>query len=64
MYCAGLFFVFVYICIVVGNPVIKRGGLRIPLTGLTLPHLCVCPKSGPAFQHYIISLSAFLCSSS
>jgi len=27
MYCAGLFFVFVYLCIVVGNPVIKRGGL-------------------------------------
>jgi len=24
-------------------------GVGIPLTGLTLPHFCACPKSGPEF---------------
>jgi hypothetical protein len=35
----------VYICIDVGDPVIKRGRL----TGLTLSHFCACPKPGPGF---------------
>ena len=29
---------------------IKRGGAWIPLTGLTPPHFCYCPKPGPAFS--------------
>jgi hypothetical protein len=32
----------------VGDPVINRVG--VPSTGLTSPHFCTCPKSGPGFQ--------------
>jgi hypothetical protein len=48
-----IFLSFVYTCIAVGDPVIKRGGLRssyqegrvrILLTGLTLPLFCACTK--------------------
>ena len=43
------------------DPVIKRGELGssyqegrigIPLSGLTLPHLCTCPKPGPGFPTF------------
>jgi hypothetical protein len=35
----------VYICIGEGwDLIIKRGGVEIPLSCLTLPHLCACPK--------------------
>ena len=40
----GFFLSFVYKCIAVGDPVIKRGGGGIPLTGLTPPYACVCPN--------------------
>jgi hypothetical protein len=42
--------IIVYICIAVGDPIIKRERIGLPLTGLTLSHLCACPKPGPAFQ--------------
>jgi hypothetical protein len=40
---------FVYICIVLGDPVIRGGDLGIPLTGLTPPHFCGCPNPGYGF---------------
>jgi hypothetical protein len=42
----------------VGDPVIKRGGLvGSPLTGLTPPHCCACPKLGPRFPtSYVLVL--------
>jgi hypothetical protein len=33
-----------YICIVIGDPIIKRERVGIPLTGLTPPPFCACPK--------------------
>ena len=39
--CAGFFYNFYYICIAVVDPVIKKGGFRIPLTGLTPPQFCL-----------------------
>jgi len=38
---------FVYKCIVIGDPIIKRGRVGVPLTCLTLPH--ICPKPGLEF---------------
>jgi hypothetical protein len=35
-----------YICIAVGDPNIKRETDGTPLTSLTTPHICVCPKPG------------------
>ena len=50
-------FLFVYICIVGGDSVIRRG---IPLTSLTSPHCCACPKSGPEFpMPYVMVLFMF-----
>jgi len=66
--CAG-FLSFVDICIAVEDPVIRRGGLRssyqegrvgIPLTGLTLPHSCACPKPGTGFPMSCIVVSFFV----
>jgi hypothetical protein len=46
---------FVYTCIVVDDLDIKRG-FGIPLSGLTPPHLCAYPKSGPRFpMSYVVS---------
>jgi len=39
------FLSFVYRCIAVENPIIKRG-IGIPLTDLTPPYLCPFPKPG------------------
>jgi hypothetical protein len=39
---AGFLLLFVYICIVDGDPM-------MPLSGLTLPHICPCPKPRPGF---------------
>jgi len=41
---------FVYICVVVGDGIIKQGGFGILLTALILPHLCASPKLGPEFS--------------
>jgi hypothetical protein len=30
----------------------QEGKVGIPLTGLTLPHFCACPKLGPGFSTY------------
>jgi hypothetical protein len=41
---------FAYICIAVGDPIIKRDRVAIPLIVLILTDSCICPKSGPRFQ--------------
>jgi len=41
---AGCLLLIGYICIIVGDPVMKRGRVGIPLTRLTLPYFCDCPK--------------------
>ena len=38
---------FVYIGIIVENPIINRAGLGSHKTGLTPTHLCACRKSKP-----------------
>ena len=43
--CAG-FLLFIYICIAVGDPIIKRR-VGTPIASLTLPHMFDCPKPGP-----------------
>jgi hypothetical protein len=49
-FCSWLYLkicIVVYICIAIGDPVIERGrGDGIPLTGLTPPHVCACPRHG------------------
>jgi len=56
--CAGLL-LFVYICIAVGDPFIKRGGV----TDLTPPNVCACPKPGPVNVLLIlVTLITFLLS--
>jgi hypothetical protein len=37
----------------------ERRGVGIPLTGLTPPHVCVCPKSGPVFP--MLYVMVFVC---
>jgi len=39
------FLLFVYICISVGDPIINMVDVGIPLTSLSLPHFCACPKT-------------------
>ena len=43
------FLLLFYICIAVGDPIIKRERVGIPVPGLTSPHFCVCPKPGHGF---------------
>jgi hypothetical protein len=43
--CAGFFLSFVYVLLLE----IKLSSVGIPLTSLTLPHFCSCPKPGPGF---------------
>jgi hypothetical protein len=58
--CACFFLSCVYICIAVGDPVIKRGGFGIPLTSLAPPHFCDCPKPGPIFPtSYVVIFFQF-----
>ena len=49
-------FFIVYICVAVGDPIMKRGRVGIPLTGLPLPHFCACPKPGPGFPMLYVML--------
>ena len=51
------FLSFVYKCIVVDDPDIKRG-FGIPLNGLTPLHLCAYPKRGSRFP---MSYVVFFC---
>jgi hypothetical protein len=43
------FLLFIYLWIAVGDPIIKRGMVRIPFTSLTLSHIFACLKPGPGF---------------
>ena len=42
-------YLFVYICIVVGDPMIKEG-VWYSINGLNQPHVSVRPKPGAGFQ--------------
>jgi hypothetical protein len=54
-----VFLSFVYKCIVVDDPDIKRG-FGIPLNGLIPPYLCAYPKSGHRFpMSYIVFFVVF-----
>ena len=44
--CADLL-LFVYNCIAVEDPIIKRRRVGIPFFGLILQHFCACPKQEP-----------------
>ena len=57
--CSGFFLSFVYKCIAVDDPDIKRG-FGILLNGLTPPHLCAYPKHGPRFpMSYVVFFFVF-----
>jgi hypothetical protein len=45
--CSYDFLVCVYTCFAVGDPIMIMGKVLTPLTGLSLSHLCACPKQGP-----------------
>ena len=49
------------VCIViVDSGINQQGRVRIPLTGLTLPHVCTCTKPGPGFlTSYVVVLFVF-----
>ena len=42
----SLIYWLVYICIIIGDPIIKMWGFVIPLISLTPPHFCACPGTG------------------
>jgi hypothetical protein len=44
--CVGLL-LFVYICVAVGDPVIKNRMIGIPVIDLTLPNICASSKTKP-----------------
>jgi len=48
-----LFFSFVNICIVVGDPIIKRESIGIQITCLIPPHFCSYPIADLNFQSQI-----------
>ena len=44
-----------YICIAVGDLIIKRSIDEIPFTGLIPPHICVCSMPGSGFpRSYVV----------
>jgi len=43
----------VYICIAVGDAIIKSGRVVIPLTGLTSSQFCACLIPGPGFPSFV-----------
>jgi len=49
IYINAVFLSFDYTCSVLGDPIIRWGKFGIPLTGLTPPHACACPKSRHGF---------------
>jgi hypothetical protein len=55
-------FYIVLICNAVGDPYtcINRGRFGIPLTGLSPPHFCACPKPGSVFNNLTIYRLYFL----
>jgi len=44
------FLLLVYACIVVGDPILKNGRVRIPSTGLTPPHVYSSPRPRHGFS--------------
>jgi hypothetical protein len=53
------FLSFVNIYIAIRGSIIKRG-VGIPLTGLTPPYVCACPKPGPGFPaSYVVVFFMF-----
>jgi hypothetical protein len=55
-----LFVTYKNICFAVGDPIFKRGRVRMPLTDLTPPYCCACPKLGPEFPtSYVMTFSMF-----
>ena len=52
-------FLFVYTCIAVGDPVIKKERVGASLVCLTLPHALACPKPESGFL--TSSVVFFLC---
>jgi hypothetical protein len=51
---------FVYFCITIWDQFIKIGRAEIPLTGLTPPYVCACPKPGLGFSKCHLSWSYFV----
>ena len=50
----------IYICIVIGDPVIKRVRVGIPITRFKPPHFCACPKPGHGFpRSYVVVFFMF-----
>lgn len=49
-------FVYMWSCIGAGDPIIKRGRVRIPLIA---PHLFVCSNSWPRFQTWYVAFFLF-----
>jgi hypothetical protein len=55
-----VFLLFDYICISIGDSLIKGDRAEISLISLTLPHFCAYPKPGPGFQlAYVMVFSLF-----
>jgi len=52
-----VFLLFIYICIAIRDPIIKRA-VGIPLTSLT--RVCASPKSGPGFPLAYVILFFFV----
>jgi hypothetical protein len=44
-------------CITIGDPVIERGRVGIPLTGLNLSHFYPCLKPEHGFQTYVACIT-------
>ena len=55
-------FLFPFICIANGDPIIKSGRVGIPLIGLALPHFCVCLKTELGLPMLYIVIFFFACS--
>jgi hypothetical protein len=52
----------VYIFIAIGDPIMKRTRVVIPLSCLTQPHFCACLKPGPTFpMSYIYVVAKEIC---
>ena len=54
-----MLFSFLYMCIAVGDTIIKRERVGIPFTSLTVSHFCASPKPGPGFP--ILYVVDFVC---
>ena len=55
-----VFYPSIYFCTAIGDPIIKRERVGIPIIGLTPPHFCTFPKQDLDFQSHMSW--SFLCS--